>query len=185
MELTIKTTNKTGLLATGLLFSLAGIVLILFPDVLTGILSLMIAITFFLLGISAVWSYVQQTKLTGKRRWYLLAGAALFIAAGVCLLVCNDLLKILLATVAGVWLVLHSVQIIGTALTLKSFGSIDWAWFVLVGLLVLLLAVFVFAFSAEITEWAIRLIGVASLLIGIYYFFIFSQAAKAKIPPVV
>ncbi|MDR2802127.1 MAG: DUF308 domain-containing protein [Prevotellaceae bacterium] len=181
METIIKSTGKTNFFVQGLVFCCLGVALILFPDILTDILSIIIAVAFFIIGISAVWSYIQQRKETGKKQWYLIAAAIVIVALGVCLLVFPDFLKILLAVGAGVWMLIRSVQIIGAAITLKSFGMIDWAWFILVGLLTLLMAVILLAFPATVTEWMVRLLGIALLLIGIYYFFIFSESKRTTI----
>ncbi|MDR3132813.1 MAG: DUF308 domain-containing protein [Prevotellaceae bacterium] len=181
MEITVKTTGNNNLFIQGLVFSLLGVVLILFPDTLTKVLSLIIAIAFFIVGISAVWSYLRQRKTAGKNPWYLIAAAVAITALGVCLLVFPGFLKLLLAGSAGIWMLIRSVQIIGAAITLKSFGMIDWAWFILVGLLTLLIAVILLAFPEGITDWAVRLLGIALLLIGIYYFFNFSGTGKLKI----
>lgn len=181
MATVVKSNGKNNLFVQGLVFSFLGVVFILFPDILTEVLSIIIAIAFFIIGISAVWSYIQQRKTTEKRRWYLIAAAVALVALGICLLVFPNLLKTLLAVSAGLWMLIRSVQIIGAAITLKSFGMIDWAWFILVGLLTLLLAVILLAFPAVITDWVVRLLGIALLLIGIYCFFIFSETGKPKI----
>ncbi|MDR3350579.1 MAG: DUF308 domain-containing protein [Prevotellaceae bacterium] len=181
METTVKSTGKNNLFVLGLVFSFLGVALILFPDILTEALSIIIAVAFFIVGISAVWSYIQQRKTTGKNPWYLIAAAIAIIAIGVCLLAFPNLLKSLLAVSAGIWILIRSVQIIGTAITLKSFGMIEWAWFILAGLLSLLIAVILLAFPQAVTEWVVRLLGIALLLTGIYYFFIFSEVEKSKI----
>ncbi|MDR0582158.1 MAG: DUF308 domain-containing protein [Prevotellaceae bacterium] len=181
MATAVKSTGKNNLFVQGLVFSFLGIIFILFPDTLTDVLSIIIAIAFFIIGISAVWSYIQQQKTTEKRLWYLIAAAIALVVLGICLLVFPNLLKTLLAVSAGLWMLIRSVQIIGAAITLKSFGMIEGAWFILVGLLTLLIAVILLAFPAFITDWAVRLLGIALLLIGIYYFFIFSEAGKPKI----
>ena len=181
MATIVKSTGKNNLFVQGLVFSFLGVLFILFPDTLTDVLSIIIAAAFFIIGISAVWSYVQQRKTTEKRLWYLIAAAIALVALGICLLVFPDLLKTLLAVSAGLWMLIRSVQIIGTAITLKSFGMIEGAWFILVGLLTLLLAVILLAFPQAITDWVVRLLGIALLLIGIYCFFIFSEAEKPKI----
>jgi uncharacterized membrane protein HdeD (DUF308 family) len=181
METTVKTIGKSNLFAQGLVFCLLGIVLILFPDTLTNTLSTIIAVAFFVTGISAIWSYFLQRKKTEKNLWYLIAAAIAIITLGVCLLVFPNLLKILLAVTAGAWMLIRSVHIIGTAIALKAFGMFDWAWFILAGLLILLMAVILLAFPKDMTEWAVRLLGIALLLTGIYYFFIFSESEKSKI----
>ncbi|MDR2358679.1 MAG: DUF308 domain-containing protein [Prevotellaceae bacterium] len=181
MATVVKSTGKNNLFVQGLVFSFLGMLLILFPDTLTDMLSIIIAIAFFIISISAVWSYVQQRKTTEKKLWYLIVAAILLVALGVCLLVFPNLLKTLLAVSAGIWMLIRSVQIIGAAITLKSFGMIDWAWFILVGLLTLLMAVILLAFPQAVTGWVVRLLGIALLLIGIYYFFIFSESGKPTI----
>ncbi|MDR0694226.1 MAG: DUF308 domain-containing protein [Prevotellaceae bacterium] len=181
MATVVKSTGKNNLFIQGLIFSFLGVLLILFPDILTDMLGIILAIAFFIISISAVWSYIRQRETTEKNPWYLIAAAIVLVALGVCLLVFPNLLKTLLAVSAGIWMLIRSVQIIGAAITLKSFGMIDWAWFILVGLLTLLMAVILLAFPQAITGWVVRLLGIALLLIGVYYFFIFSESGKPTI----
>jgi uncharacterized membrane protein HdeD (DUF308 family) len=180
MEITEKTNNNKWLLIQAMVFGLLGMIMMLFPDAIPTVLSSIIAVALFLLGISAVWAYIKQRKADGKNKWYLLLGTAFTMAVGICLLIFPNLLELLLATAAGIWMLIRSVQIIGTAITLRSFGAVDWAWFVLVGLLVLLIAVLTLAFPGAITRLAIILLGVASLLISAYYFIIYAKANKPK-----
>jgi uncharacterized membrane protein HdeD (DUF308 family) len=174
-----KTAGSGRLLAQGLFFCLFGAVLIVFPERILEAIGLILAIALFLIGAVAVGSYLLRTDGNGIR-WYWVAGGLLAIAVGVCLLVFKDFLPLLLALTAGVCLLVHSVQILGWAITAKSFGLAEWAWLVLTGLLILIFAVIFLSWPGEIVTSGIILIGVASLLVGIYCFFRYWNRSRTR-----
>ncbi len=177
----MKITNRGWLFVQGLLFGLLGIVMIVFPHVLTNILSMVIAVALFVVAVSAVWAYVQQKKQAGKNEWYLILGAVLAVALGVCLMIFDHLLFLLLTGAAGVWVLVQSIRVIAQAITNRSFGTKDWVWFVLVALLIILFTIIFMIGVDIIINSSIILMGVAALLIGVYCFYLFVHTGKKAI----
>jgi len=177
METTIKRVSRNSLLGYGLLFSILGILLIAFSETFLEIINITLFVALLLVGLSAVWSYVKEQKTNNGKLHILIAGI-FAIALAICVLIFPDLLKILLGIAVGLWLLIRSVQIISLAIVAKSFGSTDWLWFLLVGLLVAIFAVIIVRYQAAIINATVILLGIISILIGAYYFLLFSKVRK-------
>lgn len=180
------TPNKNRLFAQGLLFCALGAVLMIFPDSILQIINSVMAAVLFLVGLAGGYLYFKQKKEDGRAPWYWIAGGVFAVAMGVCLLLFDHLLLALLALTVGAWLLVRSVHIISMAIVAKSMGMVEWAWFTLAGLLVLIFAIIILAWPDEISTMMFRggviLLGVASLLTGVYCFLLFACSRTQASP---
>ncbi|MDR2361604.1 MAG: DUF308 domain-containing protein [Prevotellaceae bacterium] len=178
------TPNKSRLFAQGMLFCALGAVLMIFPDSILRVVNAVMAVVLFLIGLSVGYLYFKQKKEDGQAQWYWIAGSVFAIAMGGCLLLFDYLLPVLLALTVGAWLLVRSVRIISLAIAAKAVGLTEWAWFILEGLLVLIFAIIMLLWPDEISGAMFRggviLIGVASLLVGIYCFLLFAYRKKSE-----
>ena len=180
METTVKRVSRNSLLGYGLLFSILGILLIAFSETFIEIIRITLFVALLLVGLSAIWSYVKEQKTNNGKLHILIAGI-IAIVLGACILIFPNLLSILLGIAIGLWLLIRSIQLISLAITAKSFGSTDWLWFLLVGLLVAIFAVVIVRYPEiirTVTKATVIIIGIVSVLIGAYYFLLFSKVRK-------
>ncbi|MDR1681676.1 MAG: DUF308 domain-containing protein [Prevotellaceae bacterium] len=181
------TPNKYRLFAQGMLFCALGAVLMIFPDSILRVVNTVIAVVVLLIGLSAGYLYYKQKKEDGQAQWYWIAGSVLALATGVCLLLFDHLLFVLLTVTVGTWLLVRSVHIISRAIAAKVVGITDWAWLILEGLLILIFAIIILLWPDEMSgamfKGGVILIGVASLLTGIYCFLLFAHSRKPANAP--
>jgi len=178
METTIvKNTSKMSLLGYGLLFSILGILLIAFSETFIQIIEITLFVALLIVGLSAIWTYIKEQK-TNTGKWYILAAGIFAVVLGTCILIFPNLLAILLGIAIGLWMLIRSIQLLSLAITAKKFGYPEWLWFLLVALLVAIFAVIIVRYPEITMNVMVIIIGVVSVLIGAYYFLLFSKVRK-------
>ena len=104
---------------------------------LAGIFSVLVLIT----GLLATYFSITNRKILSNWGWYL-AGGIFETIAGIGLLYYPEISVAMLPVFIGFWLLFKSAQLVGNSIELKQYGILDWGWFLLLGVLLSLLSMF-------------------------------------------
>lgn len=131
------------------------------------------SILVFVNGISYVIFSISNRKELEGWGWYLVGGI-FEIVIGFILISYPALTLLLLPLMVGFWLIFRGAQIVGFSLDMKEYGFLDWGWFMLFGVLIIIMAFFMildplfgFANVVYLTSISLFIFGVANIMISL------------------
>lgn len=126
----------TTTILTSLFLMIIGIMMIIYPDEIISIISIVIGIGIIIAGILAFLKYFRESKEQDFFRFDLIYGV-ISILAGTLLIVNPKAVASILPLVLGIWMVINSVIKVQYALTLKQYGNTSWAKAMILALITL------------------------------------------------
>ncbi len=115
----------TTTILTSLFLMIIGIMMIIYPDEIISIISIVIGIGIIIAGILAFLKYFRESKEQDFFRFDLIYGV-ISVLAGTLLIVNPKAVASILPLVLGIWMVINSVIKVQYALTLKQYGNTSW-----------------------------------------------------------
>lgn len=126
----------TTTILTSLFLMIIGIMMIIYPDEIISIISIVIGIGIIIAGILAFLKYFRESKEQDFFRFDLIYGV-ISVLAGTLLIVNPKAVASILPLVLGIWMVINSVIKVQYALTLKQYGNTSWAKAMILALITL------------------------------------------------
>lgn len=161
------------LLLSGILLIVVSIYVLMTPEESYVTLAWVFSILVFVNGISYVIFSISNRKELEGWGWYLVGGI-FEIVIGFILISYPALTLLLLPLMVGFWLIFRGAQIVGFSLDMKEYGFLDWGWFMLFGVLIIIMAFFMildplFGFSnvVYLTSISLFIFGVANIMISL------------------
>lgn len=170
---TVKTVTKHWYLSMilGVLFIIAGILVLRTPLESYLALSILFSVTFFVNGIfEIVYSIANRQQLVN---WgWVLAGGIIDLLFGIWLMSSPEVSIAVLPFFVGFMLMFRSFTAIGFSIDLKAFGVKDWGWLLALGILGLLFS-FILLWNPMLAGWTIVMWTAAAFItIGLFKIFL-------------
>ena len=105
-----------------LLFILFGIMLIVSPEVITAMISIILGVICILIGVLKVGDYLAK----GKNDNYLLAIGIVAILTGIIVMFCGDVIFSIFRILIAVWIIYSGIMNLQTAIVWKDYKSKLW-----------------------------------------------------------
>ena len=154
----LKRSNWTDLVISAL-FALVGIVLILRPNEVVSVLSIILGMVLFIIGFLKLVDYFTSKD----KEDYLLTMALVAVVLGVIALCCPNIISSFFRLIIGIWIIACGIKNFQTALVWKSVKSKLWTTTVLCSLLIVIAGIVVLIS----TTLAFRLVGIVVLVYAI------------------
>ena len=128
--------------AAGVLLLGMGIWVIAYPFESYIFMSLLLAVCIFITGVIEIIFSMINFKFIEEWGWILLSGLIDFSVGGY-LLLYPLITMAVLPIIIGLWILFRAFSTILGALEMKKYGLRSWGWYLLAGLLIILLSVFI------------------------------------------
>ncbi len=167
---------KADILVTSIICIILGCVLLFYSDIAIGLVCSLIAATLILLGCISVITFLTSHF---TQTFSLITGLLLLIL-GIWFWRDPAILASIIPCVIGLILVWHGCQSFGIALETKKELYDKWWGVLLASIVLILLGVFIIVYAFYVTDFAVKLLGVALIYDAISNFVILSRAAKVR-----
>ncbi|MCT6869749.1 HdeD family acid-resistance protein [Apibacter sp.] len=167
------------MLLLGILFILAGIIVMASPTPSLIFLTTFFSVSFLVFGLFEIVFSLSNTH-TDNWGWYL-AGGILDLLVGIILISSNIFTQMgILSFFIGFWLMFKGVSLIGHSFDIKNLGISNWGWLLALGILEVILSFIIVMFPpiglAALLIW----VSVSMLFLGIYYISLAFSVKKIK-----
>lgn len=154
-------------LLAGLLFLLAGI-MIMFTPVSTYItLSILFSMFLIIAGVLEIVFAVRNKNQISGWGWYL-AGGVIDLIIGIYLVINPVVSMAILPYILAFWLIFRGISIIGYATALKNYGVKNWGWYIFFGIVAILCSILIF-WRPEVGALSIvYMVSLSLIFIGIF-----------------
>ena len=160
-------------LLTGILFIASSIYILTTPTESFVTLAWIFSILVLVSGISYSYFSISNREQLEGWGWYL-AGGIFEIIIGLVLIYYPDLSLITLPIFVAFWLMFRGSQIMGVSLDLKKYGILDWGWFMILGIALVISSLSMFLLPllgwlnvVYLTFIALMLLGIANIILSL------------------
>ncbi len=154
-------------LIVGILFVVFAIILMFQPVDAFVALSIMFSICIFVCGFfEIVFAFTNKENLSGWG-WYLACGI-IDILIGIFLLCRPEVSMLMIPMIIAFWLMFRGITAVGLSIDLQRFGSKNWGWYMVFGILAVLCSFGIIFVPAAGALTAVYMAAFAFLFIGIF-----------------
>lgn len=160
-------------LLTGILIIAVAIYILTTPTESYVTLAWIFSILVLASGLSNVYFSISNHKQLEGWGWYL-AGGIFEVIIGLVLIYYPNISIITLPLFVAFWLMFRGAQIIGVSLDLKKLGILDWGWFMILGIALVLNSLFMFLLPLfgwfnviYLTFIALMIFGVSNIMLSL------------------
>lgn len=168
---------KTNSLITALLYSVLGLVLLVWPKLSTDVLCTALGLVLLVCGIVDVVIFLANRDGSLYAASHLTVGVIL-AAVGIWILLKPDLIAVIIPRIIGILICIHGISNIGDALTLQHNGYDKWATALVLGILTLALGAVLVYDPFDTFALVVRIIGVFLLFDGLSDIWITTRVSR-------
>ena len=154
-------------LLVGLLYIIVAIYLMFAPLASYVALSILFSVSMFVSGLFEIAFALANKKGISSWGWYL-AGGIIDLILGIFLMASPGLSMEVLPFVLAFWLMCRGVSATGYSMDLKRYGTRNWGWYMVFGILAILCSIGVIWQPALGAFTLVYMIAYALLIIGIF-----------------
>lgn len=158
---------ENGLSVSAIIMAILGLVLLIFPNMTNTIIVCAIGIALIAYGIYRIIRYLRGDAIEAAAGQDITIGL-ICIVCGIFMLIYRNVVIGILPFLYGLALILGGAMSIQTSFDMKRFGSIRWAWHLLVGIAFAIVGIVVLRNAAATAAVITRLVGLGMLVEGIY-----------------
>lgn len=126
-------------LLIALLFVLFGIMLIVNPEVITAMISIILGGICIIIGILKFFSYISR----GKTEKYLLAISIAIITTGIIIMFCGDVIFSVFRILIAIWIIYSGIMNLQTSIIWKEYKSRLWLLTLIMSIMMLLVGIYI------------------------------------------
>lgn len=154
-------------LLVGLLFIVFAIYLMFVPLASYVALSILFSVTMFVSGIFEIAFAFTNKKNISSWGWYL-AGGIIDLILGIFLMASPGLSMEVLPFILAFWLLFRGFSAIGYSMDLKRYGTRNWGWYIVFGILAILCSIGIIWQPAAGAFTLVYLAAYTLLIIGVF-----------------
>ena len=173
-----KNNSFKALITSSLAYLAIGLIMIIFPNLVGTTLCLAIGIIITVYGIFSIFTYFAR-RGTGMQ--FNLVVGVLATAFGIFALLSPAIIKNIVFTIIGIFIIIGSLIEINHAFLLKNFNMRFWWIYLLVSVLVIILGICILLFQSFFANILIILLGILMIyegVSGISIYFLLNRYAK-------
>lgn len=173
---------KNTLVITSVLYTILGVFMLLFPEVISDFICYLVSVMFMFFGMAVVLMYVRSEIKTPYINTILVLGIILG-SLGIYILMNPRIFASLIPLVIGVFMVADSIGKLSAALDLRKCGYINWWHMLIISFLILgcgLLLIFNPFEAVSLTIMVIGSILIVDSITNIYTIYSYSKAFNNK-----
>lgn len=167
------------LLLTGLILVAAGIWVFASPATAYLSLSILFGASILSIGFFEMVFAISARKSMEGWGWTL-AGGLLDIVIGAYLLLFPGVTMVILPIVLGIWLLFRGFSAIGFSFDMKSYGDVNWGWFLFFAIGIIFFAVMILAVPAFGVANIIAWTGLSFFIAGVFRIILSFRLKKWK-----
>ncbi len=156
------------LLVAGILFALAGLVAVAFPDITYLTLSLILGVVIFCAGVSRIVIAASSSGMMPGWGW-MLTGGILEVLLGILLCIYPGLTAGMLYLFVGFYLMFTGCAMIASSIDLQRLGGSQWGWVLASGIISILFSFMVVANPVSGSFAVSYLVGFSFVFAGISF----------------
>ena len=171
---------KNTLIVTSVLYTILGIFMLFFPEIISDFICYLVSLMFMFFGIAAVLMYVRSEVKTPYTSTILVLGIILG-SLGIYIFMNPRIFASLIPLVIGVFMIADSISKLSAALDLRKYGYMNWWHMLIISFLILgcgLLLVFNPFEAVSLSIMVIGFILIVDSLTNIYTIYTYSRAFK-------
>lgn len=142
-----------------ILFILFGIMLIVSPEVITAMISIILGGICIIMGILKIIDYISR----GKTDNYLIAIATVAIIAGIIIMFCGDIIFSVFRILIAIWIIYSGIMNLQTAIIWKDYKSRLWLITLILSIALIVAGIYMLATNGAM----IQMIGTILVIYGI------------------
>jgi uncharacterized membrane protein HdeD (DUF308 family) len=169
---------KTNAFFSALLYAALGLVLLLWPEVSTGILCALLGVVLVVCGLADILTFLRLRDGTLYASAHLIKGVVL-AAVGVWLLSSPALIAVVIPRIIGILICFHGLNDLQDAVSLRKNDSTRWTAALALGLVTLALGLILVFDPFEAFTTVVRVIGAFLIYDGVSDLWISFQVGKA------
>lgn len=126
-------------LLIALLFVLFGIMLIVNPEAITAMISIILGGICIIIGILKFFNYISR----GKTEKYLLAISIAIIITGIIIMFCGDIIFSVFRILIAIWIIYSGIMNLQTSIIWKEYKSRLWLLTLIMSIMMLLAGIYI------------------------------------------
>ena len=169
---------KNTLIITSVLYTIMGVLMLLFPEVISDFICYLVSLMFMFFGIAAILMYVRSEIKTPYTSTILVIGLVLG-SLGIYILTNPRNFASLIPLVIGIFMIADSISKLSASLDLRKYGYVNWWHMLIISFLILgcgLLLVFNPFGAVSLTIMIIGSILIVDSITNIYTIYSYSKA---------
>lgn len=173
---------KNTLIITSVLYTILGIFMLLFPEVISDFICYLVSVMFIFFGIAGVLMYIRSEIKTPYTSTILVLGIVLG-SLGIYIIMNPRIFASLIPLVIGVFMIADSISKLSAALDLRKYGYIRWWHMLIISFLILicgLILVFNPFKAVSLTIMVIGSILIVDSITNIFTIYSYSRALNGK-----
>ena len=154
----LKKSSWTDLIIS-LIFILFGIMLMVRPEAITSIISIVLGLIFIAMGALKTFRYFS----TGKTDKYLISMAIILFIVGIIILFCTDIILSAFRILIAIWIIYSGIMNLQTSIIWKEYKSKLWLTTLLLSFAIIIAGIYVLLNSGAI----IQTLGIIIVIYGV------------------
>ncbi len=142
-----------------LIFVIFGTMLILRPEAIVSVISLLLGAIFIVMGILKIIDYYSN----GKKDNYLIAIAVVMMLIGIVIMFCADVILSAFRILIAIWIIYSGIMNLQTAIVWKDYKSRLWLVTLLLAIVTIIVGIYILVNTGAI----LQTIGIAILVYGL------------------
>ena len=142
-----------------LIFVIFGTMLILRPEAIVSVISLLLGAIFIVMGILKIIDYYSN----GKKDNYLIAIAVVMMLIGIVIMFCADVILSAFRILIAIWIIYSGIMNLQTAIVWKDYKSRLWLVTLLLAIVTIIVGIYILINTGAI----LKTIGFAILIYGL------------------
>ena len=142
-----------------LIFVIFGTMLILRPEAIVSVISLLLGAIFIVMGILKIIDYYSN----GKKDNYLIAIAVVMMLIGIVIMFCADVILSVFRILIAIWIIYSGIMNLQTAIVWKDYKSRLWLVTLLLAIVTIIVGIYILVNTGAI----LQTIGIAILVYGL------------------
>ena len=127
---------KNTLIITSVLYTIMGVLMLLFPEVISDFICYLVSLMFMFFGIAAILMYVRSEIKTPYTSTILVIGLVLG-SLGIYILTNPRNFASLIPLVIGIFMIADSISKLSASLDLRKYGYVNWWHMLIISFLIL------------------------------------------------
>lgn len=142
-----------------LIFVIFGTMLILRPEAIVSVISLLLGAIFIVMGILKIIDYYSN----GKKDNYLISIAVVMMLIGIVIMFCADVILSAFRILIAIWIIYSGIMNLQTAIVWKDYKSRLWLVTLLLAIVTIIVGIYILVNTGAI----LQTIGIAILVYGL------------------
>lgn len=173
---------RNTLIITSVLYAFLGILMLLFPEVISDFICYLVSLMFMFFGIASIVMYVRSDIKTPYTSTILVLGIILG-SLGIYILMNPRTFASLIPLIIGVFMIADSISKLSASLDLRKYGYINWWHMLIISFIILGFGLLLVFNPFEAVSFTIMVIGcilIIDSITNIYTIYIYSKAFSNK-----